>query len=125
MKKLAALFLMSALGVMSLNAWEQTLKANDLEVKIKSVGNPIKGDNTFVLSPTLKGKVLEKAIVRVQFMMPEMPGMPAMKEMAQVSEKNGLYEAKANLSMNGTWQVRVDIKSKEGKVYRAKTSLDL
>ncbi|BAJ55854.1 copper resistance determinant CrdA [Helicobacter pylori] len=125
MKKLAALFLISALGVMSLNAWEQTLKANDLEVKIKSVGNPIKGDNTFVLIPTLKGKALEKAIVRVQFMMPEMPGMPAMKEMAQVSEKNGIYEAKTNLSMNGTWQVRVDIKSKEGQVYRAKTSLDL
>ncbi|GAA9588427.1 hypothetical protein UBN76_10580 [Helicobacter pylori] len=62
---------------------------------------------------------------RVQFMMPEMPGMPMMKEMAQVSEKNGIYEAKTNLSMNGTWQVRVDIKSKEGQVYRAKTSLDL
>ncbi|MFT2643895.1 copper resistance determinant CrdA, partial [Helicobacter pylori] len=38
MKKLAALFLISALGIMNLNAWEQTLKANDLEVKIKSVG---------------------------------------------------------------------------------------
>ncbi|WP_104760647.1 copper resistance determinant CrdA [Helicobacter cetorum] len=125
MKKLATLVLASLLSVTGLSAWEQTLKANDLEVKIKSVGNPTKGENTFVLNPTLKGKALEKAQVRVQFLMPEMPGMPAMKEMAKVSEKDGAYEAKANLSMSGTWQVKVDIKSKEGKTYRTKTSVDL
>ncbi|AFI05836.1 copper resistance determinant CrdA [Helicobacter cetorum] len=125
MKKLATLFLASLLSVASLSAWEQTIQTSDLEIKMKSVGNPTKGDNTFILTPTLNDKALEKATIRVQFIMPEMSGMPAMKETAQISEKNGTYEAKANLSMNGTWQVRVDIKSKEGKTYRAKTSIDL
>ncbi|WP_104748164.1 copper resistance determinant CrdA [Helicobacter cetorum] len=125
MKKLATLFLASALSLTGLSAWEQTLKANDLEVKMKSVGNPTKGENTFIVTPTLNNKVLDKAQVRVQFLMPEMPGMPAMKETAKVSEKDGAYEAKANLSMSGTWQVKVDIKSKEGKTYRTKTSVDL
>ncbi|PAF48302.1 copper resistance protein [Helicobacter sp. 12S02232-10] len=107
-----------------LGAWEQNLKTKDLDLQIKSIGNPVSGENTFILIPNANGSSLKGAKMRVRFIMPEMSGMPAMNETAQITEKDGSYEAKVNLPMNGTWQIRIDIEF-NGKIYKNKTSIDL
>ena len=57
--------------------------------------------------------------------MPAMPGMPAME--SKVTAKNlghGVYEAKLNLAMSGTWQLHIFITPKTGKKSRVKTTLN-
>lgn len=125
MKKLGVLILVSSLAFASLGAWEMKLKAKEVEVALKSDQKLVKGDNNFALVPTLKGKALKGALVKLKFSMPEMPGMPAMHEQARVQEKDGTYKASVNLPMSGTWQVKVEVKTKEGKIYKGKSSVDI
>ncbi|WP_104625007.1 FixH family protein [Helicobacter felis] len=125
MKKWHVLALACALSLGSLQAWDLKIKAKEVDTLLKSDQKPVSGNNHFTLSPTLKGKPLKGAQVKVKFSMPEMPGMPAMHENAQVKEKDGVYDVKVNLPMGGTWQIKVDIKTKEGKTYRGKGSIDL
>ncbi len=125
MKKLGSLILACGLAFGSLHAWEMQIKAKEVAVSFKSSGKLVSGNNHFSLTPTLGGKPLKGAQLKLKFSMPEMPGMPAMHEKAQVKEKDGVYEASVNLPMGGTWQVKVEITTKEGKTYKGKGSVDI
>ncbi|WP_158655758.1 FixH family protein [Helicobacter cynogastricus] len=125
MRILGAMALACGLLVGSLQAWDMQIKAKEVKVVLKSDQKPVSGNNHFSLTPTLAGKPLKGAQVKLKFSMPEMPGMPAMHENAQVKEKDGLYDVKVNLPMGGTWQVKLELKTKEGKTYKGKGSLDL
>ncbi len=125
MKKLGSLFLVCALALGSLQAWELTIKAKGAEVALKADKNLVDGDNKFYLVPTLGGKVLKDASIKLSFGVPEMPGMAAVNKEAQIREKNGIYHAEVNLPMNGTWQIKVQVKTKEGKIYNGESSIDI
>ncbi|MFC3847243.1 FixH family protein [Helicobacter baculiformis] len=145
MKKWHVLALACALSLGSLQAWDLKIVAKEIGAKgtkallrdqkpagddkvtalLKSDQKLSSGDNHFTLTPTLHGKALEKARIELKFSMPEMPGMPAMHEKAQVKEKEGVYNAQVNLPMVGTWQIKLEIKTKEGKLYKGKGSIDL
>ncbi|WP_163534098.1 FixH family protein [Helicobacter suis] len=125
MKKLGALLLACGLAFGSLQAWELKIKAKEAEVALKADKKLVSGNNEFDLVPTLGGKALKDAHIKLSFKMPEMPGMAAMDEKAQVEVKNGVYHAKVNLPMSGTWQIKLQVKTKEGKVYKGKGSVDI
>ncbi|WP_163499726.1 FixH family protein [Helicobacter suis] len=125
MKKLGALLLACGLAFGSLQAWELKIKAKEAEVAFKSDKKLVSGNNEFDVVPTLGGKELKGAHIKLNFKMPEMPGMAAMNEEAQVKEKGDTYHAKINLPMSGTWQIKVQVKTKEGKVYKGKGSVNI
>ncbi|GMB96391.1 FixH family protein [Helicobacter sp. NHP22-001] len=124
MKKFALIFLAGAMAF-NLNAYELKFKASGTDVSLKSVNKFVNGDNKFSIAPTLYGKAIKGAQVKVKFFMPEMPGMPAMHESAKLTEKDGVYSGSVNLPMNGTWQIKVEIKTKDGHVYKGKSSVDI
>ncbi|BDQ29593.1 FixH family protein [Helicobacter ailurogastricus] len=124
MKKFAFLFLAGALAL-SLNAYELKFKTKEADIALKSANKFVNGDNKFSITPSLHGKALKGAQVKVKFSMPEMPGMPAMHESAKLKEKDGVYEGSVNLPMNGTWQVKVEVKTKDGHIYKGKGSVDI
>ncbi|BCZ19400.1 YtkA domain-containing protein [Helicobacter sp. NHP19-012] len=124
MKKFALIFLAGAMAF-NLNAYELKFKASGTDVSLKSVNKFVNGDNKFSIAPTLHGKAIKGAQVKVKFFMPEMPGMPAMHESAKLTEKDGVYSGSVNLPMNGTWQIKVEIKTKDGHVYKGKSSVDI
>ena len=66
------------------------------------------------------------AEVTIKAFMPAMPGMPAMESKVKATSLgNGMYEAKLNLAMNGTWQIHIFITPKSGKKSRVKTSINV
>ncbi|CRF48179.1 hypothetical protein HHE02_14980 [Helicobacter heilmannii] len=124
MKKFALIFLAGAMAF-NLNAYELKFKASGTDVSLKSANKFINGNNQFSIAPTMHGKAIKGAQVKVKFFMPEMPGMPAMHESAKLTEKDGVYSGSVNLPMNGTWQIKVEIKTKDGHVYKGKSSVDI
>ncbi|WP_163534097.1 FixH family protein [Helicobacter suis] len=125
MKKLGFLLLACGLVFGSLQAWELTIKAKEAQVALKADKDLVDGDNKFDLVPTLGGKVLKDASIKLNFIVPEMPGMAAMNKEAQVREKDGIYRAEVNLPMNGPWQIKVQVRTKEGKIYQGEGSVDI
>ncbi|BCD45152.1 FixH family protein [Helicobacter suis] len=96
-----------------------------LPKSLKADKNLVDGDNKFDLVPTLGGRVLKDAHIKLSFEVPEMPGMAAMNKEAQVREKDGIYHAEVNLPMNGPWQIKVQVRTKEGKIYQGEGSVDI
>ena len=57
--------------------------------------------------------------------MPEMPGMPYMESKVKGKTTDGVYDAKINLSMGGTWQYQIKFKTEDEKVHKIKGSVNL
>ena len=74
---------------------------------------PSVGNNTFKVKLTdLSGNLIKDAKVTFLFSLPPMPsmGMPAMNISAEGKPaKDGFYVAEVNISMGGSWQVRVTV----------------
>ncbi len=98
-------------------------KIGAIKVEISSEKPLVIGNNEFEIELKKAGKAVNDAKVKMQIFMPEMPGMPYMEyEDIASFEKNGEYKVKINISMGGTWQIRIFIEN-EDKKYRYKSSL--
>ena len=126
MKNLSKIFLALLLGATLLNAaaFSKDAKYRTTKVHITADQPITAGSNTLKFSITKNGKLID-GNVNLKAFMPAMPGMPAM--VSKVTAKNlgnGVYEAKLNLAMSGTWQLHIFITLKTGKKSRVKTTLN-
>ncbi len=126
MKTLAKILLIAILGASLLQAaaFEKQAKTRAAKVVLSSQKPLTTGSNTLHIS--VGGEKFKDADVSIKIFMPAMPGMPYMEARADAKNLgNGLYEAKVNLAMGGTWQVHIFITPKNGKKIRAKTSINI
>ncbi len=126
MKTLAKILLIAILGASLLQAaaFEKQAKTRAAKVVLSSQKPLTTGSNTLHIS--VGGDKFKDADVSIKIFMPAMPGMPYMEARADAKNLgNGLYEAKVNLAMGGTWQVHIFITPKNGKKIRAKTSINI
>jgi len=126
MKNLTKIFLALLLGVTLVNAaaFSKDAKYRTTKVHITAEQPITSGANTFTFTIT-KGSKAIIGDVALKAFMPAMPGMPAMESKVNAkSLGNGVYTAKLNLAMSGTWQLHIFITPKTGKKSRVKTTLN-
>jgi len=126
MKVFTKILLALILGVSFVHAAAFSKDAKFRTTKVHITSEKPLGAGSNVLKFAIKkgGKNLEGASVAIKAFMPAMPGMPAMKSQVKATNLgSGLYEAKLNLAMSGTWQIHIFITPKSGKKSRVKTSV--
>ena len=127
MKTFIKIFLALLLGV-TLSyaaAFSKDAKFRSVKVHITAEKPLTTGSNLLHFQIKKSAKLVEGAKVVVRAFMPAMPGMPAMESKVEAKELGeGVYSAKLNLAMNGTWQIHIFIVPKTGKKLRVKTSLN-
>ena len=126
MKTLGTIFLTLILGasIVHASAFSKDVKHATTKVHISSEKPVTSGSNTFRFAITKDAKAID-AQVSIKAFMPAMPGMPAMESKVDAkSLGGGVYEAKLNLAMRGTWQVHIYITPKTGKKSRVKTTIN-
>ncbi|MDF1877953.1 FixH family protein [Sulfurimonas sp. SAG-AH-194-L11] len=127
MKILTTILLTLILGasLAQASAFSKDAKYRTTQVHITAQKPITSGSNVLQFSITKEHKPLVNSKVTIKAFMPAMPGMPAMVSKVVAKELgNGLYEAKLNLAMSGTWQVHIFITPKEGKKSRVKTTIN-
>jgi len=107
------------------DAFVKKAKAGSLKVEYSSIKPLVVGYNDIEIVVKKGSKVFDGAKVTFKIFMPEMPGMPYMDDIVEANEiEEGVYRVKSSISMGGTWQVRIYIE-RDGKKYRAKSSIIL
>jgi len=106
---------------------EYKKKAGDYNVTITLDKSPSVGQNDITINiKDANGKDVTDADVVVEYIMPHMPGMAPMNYKAKAVQKGGsggIYGARINLSMAGSWTVNIKI-AKGGKTQTAKINID-
>ena len=106
-------------------AFSKDAKFRTMKVQITAQKPITSGSNTFKFVITKNTKALQDSKVDIRAFMPAMPGMPAMEsKVVAKALGSGVYEAKLNLAMSGTWQLYLYITPKEGKKSRVKTTIN-
>ena|ERR1700690_4218306 len=127
MKKLAlaGMVVMLLAGVAFAKDYEVNKKAGDFNVVVKIDKNPtVVGDNKVDIEiKDSDGKAVTDAKVKIDYVMPAMPGMPAMVYKTDAELKGTTYKAVMNLSMSGSWNISVKI-TKGGKTSSMKFTVD-
>jgi hypothetical protein len=126
MNTLTKILLTLTLGLTLLNAsaYSKDAKYRTTKVHITADQPVTAGANTLKFAITKDGKAIDGAVALKAFM-PAMPGMPAMESRVNATNLgNGVYEAKLNLAMSGTWQLHIYITPKTGKKSRVKTTIN-
>ncbi|HIP21223.1 MAG TPA: hypothetical protein EYG70_08890 [Sulfurimonas sp.] len=127
MKTLTTIFLtlILAVSLAQASAFSKDAKYRTTKIHITAEQPVTSGSNTFKFFITKDAKAVD-AEVTIKAFMPAMPGMPAMESKVKATSLgNGMYEAKLNLAMSGTWQIHIFITPKSGKKSRIKTSINL
>ena len=106
------------------SALQKMHSTNGYDVGVSSKKSLIVGNNTIKVALFKDGKKVD-AKVKVKFFMPEMPGMPYMESKDKGKTTEGVYNAKINLSMSGTWQYQLKFKTADEKVHKVKGSVNL
>ena len=118
------LFFTACGGSSDKQGFSKSGKAGSLAVTYSSSKPLVVGDNTIDVKIMNHGKALTGAKVDFKIFMPEMPGMPYMEEVKTLKENGGSYSGNINLSMSGTWQVKIFVE-KDGKKYKHSSSVIL
>ncbi|WP_456383922.1 FixH family protein [Persephonella sp.] len=105
-------------------AFKKEISEGPLKVVIISDQPPHVGINKWKLKIYLDGKPVEDAVVSVNGYMPPMPGMPEMSFDYPVRKSGNLFLSDVNLSMGGTWQITITVKT-ENKEHSVKFGFNL
>jgi len=126
MKTFTKIFLALLVSASLVNAaaFSKDAKYRTTKVHITAEKPVTAGSNTLKFAITKNGKAIDGAVSLKAFM-PAMPGMPAMESKVKARNLgNGVYSAKLNLAMSGTWQLHIYITPKTGKKSRVKTTIN-
>jgi len=96
-----------------------------VDVTLKSANDLVTGSNDFFVTLSKDGKDISDAKVKIKFFMPEMPGMPYMEYKSKAKFVDGKYKLNGNFAMGGTWQYHLLFKTKDGKKYKIRGSVNL
>jgi len=122
------LWIMLAWSMVSLNAntFNETLKADDINIVVNTDKALIVGSNQISVELTKDSKpITDLKILQMKVFMPEMPGMPEMEYKADAKLVDGKYILDINFAMNGTWQYKIRFKTSDGKKYKTKSSINI
>jgi hypothetical protein len=89
-----------------------TTTGSGMEISFRSEAPPSSGTNTFEVTVMKDGKPVDDATVTTVFSMPAMPSMnmPEMHSNVTLTPAGGgRYRGTGELSMSGTWNVRVTV----------------
>jgi len=127
MKLLLKVISILALTIGLLNADLIDLKGNKdgYDVNLTSEKTLVMGDNTLFATFTKAGVNLTDVKVKIKFFMPEMPGMPYMEYKAKAKFVDGKFKMLVNFPMGGTWQFHLMFKTKDGKVHKIRSSVNI
>ncbi len=145
MKKLLTIILVVALSATVVQAKDSTSRASThveatksglftklhesdgYTIRIYSDKPLVVGNNTIAVVLKKGDNAVTDAKVKIKFFMPEMPGMPSMeyKEKFKLDNKSNSYKGVVNISMSGTWQYQLKFKTADGKVHKARGSVNL
>jgi hypothetical protein len=122
---LVVLLVVLVAGMAFAKEYKVQKKAGDYTVDIKMDKDPpVVGTNNVEIAIKDKaGKAVTDAKVLVTASMPAMPGMPAVDNKAEAKLDGGMYKAKIDLSMGGSWNMSVRI-TQGGKTATAKWTVD-
>jgi hypothetical protein len=122
---LTVVLLLIAAGAAFASGLELKQKAGEYNVEVRLDKNPaVVGNNSIEIEvKDASGQYVTDAQVKVDYMMPAMPGMPAMNYKTDAALSGKKYAAKMNLSMSGSWNVAVKI-TKGGKTSTVKFNVD-
>jgi hypothetical protein len=127
MKKVAVLtvVLLLVAGIAYAKEFEVTKKAAEYNVTVKIDRNPpIVGENNMTIEvKDASGRAVTDARVKVLYSMPAMPGMPAMHYKTDAVSEGGVYRAKINPAMAGSWNVSVKV-TRAGKTATMRFTID-
>jgi len=94
--------------------------------EIYSDKNLVVGNNTLKMKIFNKDKDVTSSFKsKIKVFMPEMPSMPYMEYKNKGVFVDGLIKFNINLSMGGTWQYHIFVKSKNMKTKKIRGSLNL
>lgn len=113
------------LGTLPTHAFESRQNLDGLTVNLALNGNPVGvGSNEVRVTLTdTSGKKIANAKVTFYFGMMPMANMPPMNYKARLDESGGLYSAPVEFSMKGHWNLKVRVKTPDGKSRSMKTDL--
>lgn len=97
-------------------------KAGGLDIVFSSNKPLVVGDNSIDIAVSKDSKPIHGAKVTMKIFMPEMPGMPYMESVELMKPNGDLYSGNINLSMGGTWQVKIFIEANDKK-YKMSSSV--
>ncbi len=127
MKKIAVLTIMLLLiaGIAYANGFEVSKTVASYHVTVTIDRNPpIVGENNMAIDvKDASGRAVADARVKVIYSMPAMQGMPPMRYKADAVLDGGVYRAKINPPMAGSWGVAVKV-SRAGKTATMKFTID-
>jgi nitrogen fixation protein FixH len=89
-----------------------TTTGSGMQISFRSEAPPSSGTNTFEVTVMKDGKPVDNATVTTVFSMPAMPSMnmPEMhSDVTLTPAGGGRYRGTGELSMSGTWNVRVTV----------------
>ncbi len=112
-------------GILSAEPVSQTGEKGGYTIKMTSEKSLVAGDNNLFVELLKDGQTVTNAKVKSKFFMPEMPGMPYMEYKDKAKFINGKYKMMINFPMSGTWQYQLKFKTKEGKVYTLRGSVNI
>jgi len=119
---LTSLFIACENNSNSSNGFSKQGKAGSLDVTFSSTKSLTVGENSIDIMVTKDGEPVRGARVEMKIFMPEMPGMPYMESIKLMKPNGNIYSGNINISMGGTWQVRIFIE-KDGKKYKLSSSI--
>ena len=103
----------------------ESTTANGIKVVVFSQKPLISGNNVIYAKLSKDSKPITDAKVKIKFFMPEMPGMPAMEYKAKGKLDGDRYKFDINLGMGGTWQYQLKFKTKDSKINKIKSSVNI
>ena len=128
MKKMILLSMVFMLVAVSAYAkgYEVAKDAGPFKVNITLDKNPaVTGNNAITITvKDASGKVVPDAKLKVDYIMPAMPGMPAMNYKASLQAHGGMFMGNLNFSMPGSWSIIIKVDA-GGKTGKAKLNIDV
>ena len=107
---------------MKKNAYNNQMMVNGYHITLSSMKPLTDGKNDMSIALKKDGKVIKNADIKIKFSMPMMPGMEFTEQAKLSGDK---YNSNIDFSMEGEWAYELDFKTSDGKIHKAKGSVNL
>ena len=117
--------IVSLAGMLNAAVLNHNVKSNGYDITIGSQKSLTVGNNTMFVSVKQNGKIVKDIKTKIKVFMPEMPGMPYMEYKAYGKFNETVHKMDVNFGMGGTWQYKLYFKTKSGKKFSIRNSVNI